>query len=85
MHDTRNGSTGSASSDGAFSLAHKTCVRVCIASGVKGVHQQGLWGPEGRWPQLPDSDTQLPMSCRPSLHRISPSSCQPDRGTWEAK
>ena len=44
MHHTRNGCTRSASSDGALNLAHKTCERVCIASGVKGVHQRGVRG-----------------------------------------
>ncbi|CAK0783810.1 hypothetical protein CVIRNUC_007010 [Coccomyxa viridis] len=40
MHDTRNGSTRNASSNGALNFAHKTCERVRSASGVKGVHQR---------------------------------------------
>ena len=44
MHDTRNGSTRNASSNGALNFAHKTCERVRSASGVKGVHQRGVRG-----------------------------------------
>lgn len=71
MHDTRNSFTRSTSSNGALSLAHKTCERVWIAIGVKGVHQRGVRGQrEGGLSfqtQIPSFPCLADHSCSASL------------------